>query len=370
MIGGILVSDKFKVGIISCGMIARGAHIPAYQRFNDFYEIVAVCDINLETAKQTAEEFNIPKYYGDVREMFEAEKIDVVSVCSGNMSHKPLVMTALEYKANVICEKPLAITYKDAVEMFDFAKKQGVTLTACQTLRFMPERQAAYKLIQDGKVGKVYSCEFSRVRSRGIPNWGKFHIKQFNGGGSFLDMGSHSIDSALWLIGNPKPVSITAAMHTVHADEIVDPKRAGAFVGTVSNKDFKPEDMDVESFASGSVTFENGIIMLFKATWAANLADENSISIAGEKMGFNTGKAEIYHHGDVYPMETEPGKYADHPFFGHFGIIENFAHYLKGEEELFVKPEETINTSAILDAGYISAKEGRTVFIKELEETI
>ena len=128
MIGGPSMSEKIKVGIISCGMIARGAHIPAYQRFSEFYEIVAVCDINLEAAKQTAKEFSIPKYYGDAREMFENENIDVVSVCSGNMSHKPLVMTALEYKANVICEKPLAITYKDAVEMFDFAKKGKISL--------------------------------------------------------------------------------------------------------------------------------------------------------------------------------------------------------------------------------------------------
>ncbi len=356
-----------KVGIISCGMIARSAHIPAYKHFSEYYEIVAVCDINLEAAKKTAEEFNIPNYYADAEEMLKNHKLDVVSVCAGNMFHYPLTMTALKYKANVICEKPLALTKKEAQEMFDYAKVQGVTLTACQTLRFMPERLAAKKLVDSGEVGKIYSCEYARVRSRGIPNWGKFHIKKYNGGGSYLDMGSHSIDSALWLIGNPNPVSVDARMHIVHENEIVDPLKAGALTGDKSadNSSFNPDDMDVESFASGSVAFDNGIIMLFKATWAANLKDENSISVAGLGCGFNTGAKEVYKGSDVLPLETEQSEF-DHPFSGHFYIIRNFAKYLLGEEELMVKPEETINTAAIMEAGYISAKEQRTVLISEL----
>ncbi len=357
----------FKVGIISCGMIARSAHIPAYRNFNDLYQIVAVCDINIEAAKKTAEEFNIPNYYSDAEEMLKNHDLDVVSICSGNISHYSLTMTALKYKANVICEKPLALTKKEAEEMFDFANKQGVSLTACQTLRFMPERLAAKKLVDSGEVGKIYSCEYARVRSRGIPNWGKFHIKKYNGGGSYLDMGSHSIDSALWLIGNPNPVSVSARMHTVHADEIVDPKQAGALTGddAAKNTSFNPADMDVESFASGSVAFDNGIIMLFKATWAANLKDENSISVAGLGCGFNTGTKEVYKGSTVLPLETEPSEF-DHPFSGHFYIIRNFAKYLLGEEDLMVKPQETINTAAIMQAGYISAKENRTVLINEL----
>ena len=363
-----MVKNKLKVGVISCGMIARSAHIPAYLRFSDYYEIVAVCDINLAAAQKTAEEFNIPNFYGDAEEMLKAHKLDVVSVCSGNMSHYPLVMTALKYKANVICEKPLAFKASHAKEMFAYAKQQGVTLTACQTLRFMPERLAAKRLVDSGEVGEIYSCEYARVRSRGIPNWGKFHIKKFNGGGSYMDMGSHSIDSALWLIGNPNPVSVTARMHIVHAEDIVDPVKAGAFTGDsqVSNAGFKPEDMDVESFSSGCVTFDNGTIMLFKATWAANLKDENSISVAGKGLGFNTGTKEIYKGSTVLPLEVEPNEFGDHPFFGHFYIIRNFARYLNGEEELMVKPEETINTAAIMEAGYISASENRTVMISEL----
>ena len=148
---------------------------------------------------------------------------------------------------------------------------------------------------------------------------------------------------------------------------MVDPLKAGALTGdkNASNLSFNPEDMDVESFASGSVTFDNGIIMLFKATWAANLKDENSISVAGSGCGFNTGTKEVYKGSTVLPLETEKSEF-DHAFSGHFYIIRNFAKYLLKEEDLMVKPQETINTAAIMEAGYISANENRTVLISEL----
>lgn len=79
------MKNKLKVGIISCGMIARSAHIPAYLRFSEYYDIVAVCDINIVAAKKTAKDFNIPLFYGDADEMLENNKLDVVSICSGNM---------------------------------------------------------------------------------------------------------------------------------------------------------------------------------------------------------------------------------------------------------------------------------------------
>lgn len=356
-----------KVGIISCGMIARSAHIPAYLYHKDDFEVVAVCDINAEAARSTAAEFGIPKYYTDAEDMLRDNKLDIVSVCSGNGTHKALVMTALGYRVNVLCEKPLAICRRDAVEMFAYAKKQGVKLMACQTLRYMPERKAAHALIQSGEIGKIYSCEFSRIRSRGIPHWGKFCIKKYSGGGAFLDIGCHSIDSALWFLGDPEPLAVTAVMHKVHTEELCDLKKAGAFTGNASGDGFDPADMDVESFSSGCVTFKNGVMLLFKAAWAANLQDENNIVLAGEKGGFNTEKREIYKDGKTFPLDVKTCVFDESPFFGHFQIVKDFARALCDGQELPVKPSETIHTAAILEAGYLSAKEGRTVQISELD---
>ena len=136
--------------------------------------------------------------------MVAKERPDVVSVCVPNCLHKKFSMLALSYGCHVLCEKPVAYTYTDAKELYGFAARQGRHLIACQSMRFTPDRLAAKRLIEQGDLGGIYYGEFARIRRRGIPTWGTFHIKEISGGGAFLDIGVHMIDAVLWLMGNPK----------------------------------------------------------------------------------------------------------------------------------------------------------------------
>lgn len=356
-----------RVCIIGCGMIAQSAHIPAYKQWSDDFEIVAVCDAFEASAKKVAEEHGISNYYSDAETMLKEMQPDVVSICTPNMSHKEFAMLALSYGANVLCEKPLAFSYADACEMFEYAKKQGKLLMACQSIRFLPERLAAKELVDAGKVGDVYYAELSRIRRRGIPTWGKFHLKEYSGGGALIDIGVHGFDSALWLMGNPKPRSVIATMSKVHADEIGSAKSSGALKGGVDTSKFNPDEMNVESFAGGQVTFENGATLSFKISWAANLREENNIVLAGKTSGVDMEQRKIYTGEDcVSELEVGPSGFTDEPFYGHFCLIKNVAEVLKGNEEPFVKPQETIYTTAILEAAYLSAAENREVMIEEL----
>ncbi len=357
---------KIKVCIIGCGMIARSAHIPAYLA-NGGFEIAAVCDNIESSAKGVCDKFGIARYYTDATQMLETEKPEVVSVCAPNMMHKKYVMSALEHGANVLCEKPLALTLCDAEEMFLTAKKNNRILMACQTLRFLPERLAVEKMKLQGEIGDIYYAELSRIRRRGIPTWGKFHIKEFSGGGALIDIGVHGIDSAIWLMGNPKPISVSAIMNKAHTDELGNSEQSGALKGGVESSGFNPEEMNVESFAAGNVRFENGSELSFKVAWAANLPEQNNIIIVGNKKGVDTENRKVFYGSDtVDELLFEPNGFKTEPFFGHFCIADNLYNCLSGAEEPFVKPEETINVSAILEAAYLSAKEKREVKISEL----
>ena len=356
-----------KVCIIGCGMIAQNAHIPAYKSMPEDFEIVAVCDAFEASAQKVAQEHGIPNYYSDPETMLKEMQPDLVSVCTPNMSHKTFAMLALSYGANVLCEKPLAFSYADACEMFDYAKEQGKVLMACQSIRFLPERLAAKKLVDEGKVGDVYFAELSRVRRRGIPTWGKFHIKEYSGGGALIDIGVHGFDSTLWLMGNPKPRSVIATMSKIHADEFGSAKSSGALKGNVDTSNFNSDEMDVESFAVGKVTFENGAAINFKISWAANLPEENNIVIAGKGCGIDTEHRKIYAGAeDISELEVGPSGFENEPFYGHFCLVKNMAEVLKGNAEPFVKPQETIHTTAILEAAYLSAAQKREVLIEEL----
>lgn len=357
----------FRVCIIGCGMIAKNAHIPAYKSYPHIYEIVGVCDAFERSAKVVAEENGIENYYADAEDMLKNLKPDLVSVCVPNMLHKEYTMLALEYGANVLCEKPLAFTYKDAKGMFDFAKVQGKNLMACQSLRFLPERQRAIELVKKGEIGNIYYAEISRIRRRGIPAWGKFHIKEYSGGGALIDIGIHAIDSAIWLMGNPKPISVFSDIKKIHTDEFGSLKSSGALKENVNTCGFNPEEINVESFSTGIVRFENNAILNFKVAWAANLKEENNIILAGEKCGVDLENKKIYRgSSDISELDIEPNAFENEPFYGHYCLVKNMSEVLEKKTEPFVKPLETLNTTAVLEAAYISGKENREVKMEEI----
>lgn len=358
----------FKVCIISCGMIANSAHIPAYRYFSEDFEIVGVSDINPSSAKETAERHGIPHFYTDTEQMLKECRPDVVSVCVPNCFHKEYTMLALSYGANVMCEKPLALTKKDALEMFDYAKGQGKLLMACQSMRFTPDRLAAKKYVEEHGASGFYYTELSRIRRRGIPFWGAFHIKRVSGGGAFVDIGVHMLDAAIWLTGNTAVRSVRGFTAKNHAHEIGDLKASGALTGHVDSvRNFDPDEMDVEDFSAGCVTFENGAVMNFKVAWATNQPEASDIRIVSREMGIDLPSGKVYRGADENEELTMvKSPYPESAFGGHYYLMDNLRAVLKGEAEPTVKPCETIAAAEILEAFYRSAELGREVRIDEL----
>lgn len=372
----MLKESKLKVAVISCGMIANAAHIPAYLNLKDKVDVAAVCDVNPVSAEQTAKRFGIPNWYTDAEEMLQKERPDLVSVCTPNRLHKPMSMLALSYGAHVACEKPVALTYADAKEMYDYAKEKGKVLFACQVVRYNQEYQFAKEMMDEGALGDVYYSEFSLIRRRGIPKWGAFHRKDANGGGVLCDLGVHLIDAALWVMGGPKFVSITgtASSHIARNERniVTSLAESGAPAGVFNARPYSPEEFEVEEFAAGSIRLDNGCCMNFKTSWAVNLPNEYSMSFAGSKAGLLLPKMELMstmgrYQADIQPrLFPEEGPYAKEAFPGHFYLFENAVDHILTGTPLAVLPEETLNVSAIIDAFYLSAAEGREVRAEEI----
>ena len=110
---------KYRLAIIGCGMICNAAHMPSINelRREGLVEVAAVADIREIAARETAQRWEIPRWYTDPQKMLEEIKPDWVSVCTPNVSHKQWSIAALKAGANVMCEKPIALTWRDAKEM-------------------------------------------------------------------------------------------------------------------------------------------------------------------------------------------------------------------------------------------------------------
>ena len=99
---------KLRAGIVGCGGIANGKHLPAMQK-SGLYEVVAFCDIIIERAQETKEKFGTEdaKVFEDYRDLLK-EDLDVVYVTTPNRSHAEISIAAMEAGRDVMCEKPMA----------------------------------------------------------------------------------------------------------------------------------------------------------------------------------------------------------------------------------------------------------------------
>ena len=122
--------DTIRIGIIGCGGIANGKHMPSLKKVPGV-EMVAFCDIIIDRAEKAAKQYGTPdaKVYEDYKELLEDKTIDVVHVCTPNRAHSFITVDALEAGKHVMCEKPMAINSAEAKKMLDAAEKSGKFLT-------------------------------------------------------------------------------------------------------------------------------------------------------------------------------------------------------------------------------------------------
>ncbi|WP_052487384.1 Gfo/Idh/MocA family protein [Gordoniibacillus kamchatkensis] len=371
--------DTYRVAIIGAGFIAGTAHIPAYLGLGKRVEIVAVADNREEACIHAAKLFQIPNYYTDPQQMLDECKPDLVSVCTANKTHKQWTIAALRAGAHVLCEKPIALNLQDAREMYEEADKAGRMLIACQNNR-MGAIQAVKDLVDSGRLGDIYFAEIENVRRRGVPTWGQFHLAKENGGGPFCDVGVHYVDALMFILGNPKLISVSGKTWTKIAN--ADPNAGKSKTGT--NLQYVPRAYDyrefaVEDHAAGSMRFEGDLLVNFKFSWALNLPPVDGYRIAGTEGGLVYNKKAqgdhpiaIYTSMNQYQADTVPDIDIAKPGavkgVGHDLLIEHIIDVLDGKEECIIKREEVLNVVAVMEAFYLSGKLNREVLFEEISQ--
>ena len=345
-----MTDNIVRVGIIGAGSIADYAHVPGY-RAQSGVEIAAVCDVVPGKAAQFAKDHDIPRAYDSHLEMIEKERLDAVSVCTPNFSHKQTTIDALEAGLHVLCEKPIAMNLAEGQAMEAAARKAGNVLQIGLHWRFTAEAQVLKRFAEAGDLGDIYYGEATYLRRRGIPGWGVFTQKKFQGGGALIDIGVHTLDQTLWLMGNPRPVTVMGATYAAfgHRPEVVS-----------EGQHWDAAKFDVDDMGVGMVRFANGATLYLRASWAANIEKSYSEQkLLGTLGGASKSPLKIYteKHGalvDITPTGLPEVK-------AHFKEIEHFVACVRGETACMVVPEQVLDVQAILDAIYESARTGHEV---------
>ncbi len=351
-----------KVGIIGCGGIANGKHMPSLQKLPDV-EMVAFCDLIEERAVKAAKQYGTPDaaVYVDYRDLLADPAIEAVHVCTPNRSHSFITVDALNAGKHVMCEKPMAINSEEARKMLEAAKQSGKILTIGYQNRQRNDSLYLKQEAQAGTFGDIYYAEATALRRRAVPTWGVFLNEYEQGGGPLIDIGTHALDLTLWIMDNHKPLyCVGTTYHKLNRD--TDTGNAWG--------DWDPDSFTVEDSAFGFVVMENGATVVLRSSWALNTLDvrEATTSVCGTKAGGDlTGgnvRINAVRGGRQCVTEANMSSGGVAFFEGASGNDPSerearlFINAVKYGTKPSVDPEEAYCVTRILEGIYVSARTG------------
>lgn len=348
-----------KVAVIGCGNIANNAHIPAYMKNSDV-EIAYFCDIIPQRAKAAVEKYGCGKAIVDYKEALADPEVEAVSVCTPNNVHAPIAIEALHAGKNVLCEKPAARTYAEALEMQKVQHETGKVLNIGVVNRFNDSVNRIKEYIDSGRLGEVYHVYISFRSHRSIPGLGgDFTTKAVAGGGALIDWGVHFLDIVMYCCGDPKPITVTGETfcklgkdmeNYVYTDMWAGPPK---YDGTY----------DVDDSVTGMVRTD-GPVITFNGAWAQNIGqDEMFIDFLGTKAGIRLRYGQDF---TVYTTENN-ALISFAPKFtmrNHFeNEINAFIRCIQTGEKLPSHIDTVVITARMMQAIYDSADSHREIVL-------
>lgn len=360
--------EKLGVGIIGCGGIANGKHMPSIKKLEGL-EMVAFCDIIRERAEKAAKEYGTPdaKVYTDYKELLADANVNNVRVLTPNRLHAQISIDAMRAGKHVLCEKPMAANYADALRMLDAQKETGMVLTIGYQHKFDPDVMYAKEEAKKNAFGEIYFAKANVIRRRGVPTWGVFTNKSEQGGGSLIDIGTHVLDIVLYLMDNYRPRYAVGSTY----DKIKPQKETGNPFGP-----WDPENYDVEESAFGYVVMENGATIILETSWALNTTDVCGVRymICGSEAGADNygGKFKLNGINNdrqyIHTPDLSPAGVAFYESNREKNTIleqQAFTNAILGKGELVTKPEQAAIVTRILEGIYISAETGEPYYFED-----
>lgn len=346
-----------KVAVIGCGQIATSQHLPAYREAADagVCTLVGVCDLDPDRLSLVRRQFGVAGFQ-DAEAMLEKTKPDVVSIATLPSSHRDLAVMCLEAGCHVLCEKPMAMDAGEARDMVRAAETNNRLLSICFQYRTWDESRYLKERIAEGVLGHVYA-----VRTWGGCAYGRPAIAYSSpgscGGGVLAHWTIHNLDLALWLLGNPEPLTASAFRHQ-RASEF--PSGTGSLAHDVDPTSLDP---DFEDFGSGFVRLSGDTILTVEGNFFQGPSERNE----GWSFLGNQGNASVSplrirtDDGRSWRGEEIPSlKPCDYDMRQ---LINEFLVAVRQGEPSPVSGTEIVRIQRLMDALYASASSGREVAV-------
>jgi len=255
-----------RVGVVGTSWWADAMYLPSLKSHPQA-EVVAICGRKRERAEEMAAKYDIAHTFTDYREMIGQSDLDAIVVGVPDDVHHSVTMEGLRASLHVLCDKPLAVTAQQALEMVGAAEAAEVQHMVLFTYRWMPFYRYVRDLLDQGYIGRCYHCEF-----RFLMGWARereylWRFDRNRSAGVLGDLGSHMIDMARWLVGD---ISRVSALLGVFVDR---PGADGGPINPASDSAFM-----LAEFANGA----GGVIHTSAVAHMADRFAQQQIKLYGE----------------------------------------------------------------------------------------
>jgi len=346
------MAEPVVTAIIGYGMASRVFHAPIISTLNsmNLYGFVE------RHAEESRKKYPTTKLFRDTEKMLANQEIELVVITTPNESHFPLAIQALEAGKHVVVEKPFTPTYAQAQQLIELAEERDRVLSVFQNRRWDGDFLTVKNLLHDKTLGRLVEFESHFDRFRNRPKEDAWREKDLPGSGILYDLGSHLIDQALVLFGQPEMITADVRRQRdfgesddffeiiLHYGQLRVVLKASMLV-----KEYGPRfilhgtegayvkyslDPQEKALKSGEVPSDESWGREPKEQWGTLYMDVDG----------DTKKQKI---------ETATGCYQKY--------YQNIADVIRGNGELMVKPEQARNTIRIIEKAFLSSRESRSV---------
>jgi predicted dehydrogenase len=356
------VSDTpLRVGIIGLGFAGR-ASLETFAE-NSQADVVALADADRTRLAASGAAHHITNLYEDYRDLLSQEDVEAVVVATPNYLHAPVAIAALRADKHVLCEKPLARTGPEAEQIVQTAIETGRVLQVIFNHRARADVQTLKSYVDAGGLGRIYYAKAFWMRRAGIPGLGSwFTSKEMAGGGPLIDIGVHMLDMALYLLGEPDVATVSAAAYSE-----LGPRGRG---GGSTYKMYVDSPYEVEDLATAFVRFVDGTTLTLETSWATyrRPSDEFGVALFGTEGGAEITVADyvldstLHIYSDIVGLPTEQTPQLPRgDGYGRPRVVREFVEAVRSGDWSAHVGRDGLHRARIIDACYLSAREGREV---------
>ncbi len=350
------MNDPVSIGLIGCGTIGR-VHAASIAKAANC-RVVSACDIEPSAVARVSEIVGDVVTTSEYRDVLADRGVAAVTVGLPNNLHASVTIEALRAGKHVFCEKPIATTYDDAVEMARVSEETGKRLVIGVVNRFADSVNQIKTIVSRGDLGEVYQINIKFKAYRSIPGLGSwFTDKSRSGGGVMIDWGVHYLDLVFYILDTPTVRSVSGKGFSRLARDLRSYRFLDMWAG--------PPDFsgvcDVEEYASGVIRTD-GPFINFEGAWAHNINERAAyVDFIGDKGGIRLqygGGFTVYGQTEDFLYEMKPVK-KDSDFY--VNEFREFADSIAGGKPNRADIERVLPVQKVLSMFYESSDADREI---------